>query len=111
VAARGSCAVREPLFNHLFNLSSLYNTTADHFINSGGRGMRFVLNVCGPLVSLCNPFDRSTVCLGAEGGEGEEGAEGGGRLSYEDGTLVLSQGSNRKDIRIILTVNFEHILK
>ena len=108
MAARGSCAVREPLFNHLFNLSSLYNTTADHFINSsgGGRGMRFVMNVCGPLVSLCNPFDRSTVCLGAEGGEGEgeEGAEGGGRLSYEDGTLVLSQGSNRKDIPVIIAV-------
>jgi hypothetical protein len=102
VAARGSCAVREPLFN----LSSLYNTTADHFINSsgGGRGMRFVMNVCGPLVSLCNPFDRSTVCLGAEGGEGEEGAEGGGRLSYEDGTLVLSQGSNRKDSPVIIAV-------
>lgn len=86
VSVRGSCEVREPLFNHLFNLSSLYNTSADHFVSAGR--VRYVLNVCGPLVSQCNPFDRTTVCL--------EGDEEGESLSYEDGSLVLSQGSNRE---------------
>jgi hypothetical protein len=92
VSERGSCAVREPLFSHLFNLSSLYNSTADHFVmaaSSGSSKLRFVMNVCGRLVSDCNPFDRTTICLEQEGEES---------LSYEDGSLVLDYTSTRKDV-------------
>ena len=87
VAERGSCAVREPLYAHLFNLSALFNATSDHFVAGAAAGLRFVLNVCGPLVSDCNPFDRSTVCLVEEEGSS---------LSYEDGSLSLDYGSHRE---------------
>jgi hypothetical protein len=69
----------------MFNLSALYNTTADHFLTAGGY--QFVMNVCGPLVSVCNRFDRTTVCL-----EGESES-----LTYEDGSLVLDHNTNRQD--------------
>ena len=41
------CAIREPLYSHLFNLSSLHNPDSDYQVSHDGQ--TFILNPCGHL--------------------------------------------------------------
>ena len=54
------CTIREPLYSHLFNLTSLHKTDSDYQLSHDGK--TFVLNPCGELRDQnCSSPDR--VCL------------------------------------------------
>jgi len=82
-AVSHSCAVREPQYGALFNLSSLRNTTADYQIQDPVQRNLVLLNPCGPTVSSqCKEGKKGVVCL--------EMTE----LVYQEATLVMQFNSS-----------------